>query len=201
MSTQFPAAGTRWRFTPAPALSFAHKDWLTRGGSLTRHLQSLGRVAVVVVHETVIGADDDEHGCLGVPRRTPVWSRDVLLTLDGQPVVAAHSVARLADSRTVWRAMRRLRTRPLADLLYQDTSVTRSPLVCRALPPNHRLHRIARATAAEMPLASRLWARRSVFLRHGAPLLVTEAFLPCFWRRLKHGPQLLHETPAYLETL
>lgn len=187
MSKSFSVAGTCWLIKPAPALGAEQKDWLTRGGSLTRHLQSLGRVQVVVVREHAIGAPVDEAGCLGVAPRAPLWSRDILLTLDGRPVVAAHSVTRLADSRATWQAMRRLRTRPLADLLYHDTRVTRSPLVSRALPMAHRLHRLARETGAETPLPQRLWARRSVFWRHGAPLLVTEAFLPRFWQRLRHG--------------
>lgn len=184
MSRRFHVAGNRWLDHPPPVLSPAQKDWLTRGGSLTRHLQAFGRVKVVVLNESVVGADGDEHGCLAVAPRHPLWSRDVMLTVDGSPMVVAHSVTRLAHSRSVWQAMRRLRTRPLADLLYHDTTVTRSILVCRALGRRHMLHRLAWQSGAQAPLPPRLWARRSVFQRHGAALLVTEAFLPRFWDML-----------------
>ena len=138
-------------------------------------------------------ADADQCRAIGVPLRTPMWARDVILLVDGEPVVVAHSVTPLAYSRSIWQAMRRLRTRPLADLLYHDPTVTRSMLVSCPLAPRHLLHGRARHDARD-PLVganprARLWARRSVFVRRGAPLLVTEAFLPRFWRRLEaaHG--------------
>jgi chorismate--pyruvate lyase len=193
MTFPFDVSGRRWQAVPAPALSRHHKDWLTRGGALTRHLSALGRVSVRVVAERVMPADADQCRAIGVPLRTPLWARDVILLIDDEPVVVAHSVTPLAYSRSVWQAMRRLRTRPLADLLYHDPAVTRSVLVSRPLGPRHLLHGRARHDARD-PLVgthprARLWARRSVFLRYGAPLLVTEAFLPRFWRRLASTPR------------
>ncbi|VVD94340.1 chorismate--pyruvate lyase family protein [Pandoraea terrigena] len=189
MTFRFDVGGRRWQAVPAPALSRRHKDWLTRGGALTRHLSTLGRVSVRVVAERVMPADADQCHALGVPLRTPLWARDVVLLVDGEPVVVAHSVTPLAYSRSIWQAMRRLRTRPLADLLYHDPTVTRSELVSCPLGPCHLLHGRARHDARD-PLVganprARLWARRSVFVRRGAPLLVTEAFLPRFWRHLQ----------------
>ena len=193
MTFRFDVGGRRWQAVPSPALSRRHKDWLTRGGALTRHLSTLGRVSVRVVAERVMPADADQCRAIGVPLRTPMWARDVILLVDGEPVVVAHSVTPLAYSRSIWQAMRRLRTRPLADLLYHDPTVTRSMLVSCPLAPRHLLHGRARHDARD-PLVganprARLWARRSVFVRRGAPLLVTEAFLPRFWRRLEatHG--------------
>lgn len=189
MTSRFDVRGQRWHAVPAPALSRRHKDWLTRGGALTRHLQALGQVSVQVLAERMLPADADQCRALGVALRTPLWARDVMLLVDGEPVVVAHSVTPLVNSRATWQAMRRLRTRPLADLLYHDPAVTRSVLVSRALGPRHLLHGRARHDARDPLLGeraqARLWARRSVFLRHGAPLLVTEAFLPRFWRRLQ----------------
>ncbi|VVE05743.1 Chorismate pyruvate-lyase [Pandoraea eparura] len=189
MTFRFDVSGRRWQAVPAPALSRRHKDWLTRGGALTRHLSTLGRVSVRVVAERVMPADADQCRAIGVPLRTPMWARDVILLVDGEPVVVAHSVTPLAYSRSIWQAMRRLRTRPLADLLYHDPTVTRSVLVSCPLGPRHLLHGRARHDARD-PLVganprARLWARRSVFVRRGAPLLVTEAFLPRFWRHLQ----------------
>ncbi|AJC21847.1 chorismate--pyruvate lyase family protein [Pandoraea pulmonicola] len=191
MTFRFDVSGRRWQAVPSPVLSRHHKDWLTRGGALTRHLAALGRVSVRVVAERVMPADADQCRAIGVPLRTPMWARDVILLVDGEPVVVAHSVTPLAYSRSVWQAMRRLRTRPLADLLYHDPAVSRSVLVSSPLGPRHLLHGRARHDARD-PLVganprARLWARRSVFVRHGAPLLVTEAFLPRFWRRLQAG--------------
>jgi chorismate lyase len=100
--------------------------------------------------------------------------------------VAAHSIAPVAASTGVWQAMRRLRTRPLAELLYSDSSVARSPLVSRRLTERHPLFRLAAreidAHRERCPHA--LVARRSVFERYGAPLMVTECMLPALWAHL-----------------
>lgn len=186
---RFDAADANWRETPRPGASSAQKDWLTRGGSLTAHLARLGRVTVRVTRETVAAPWADEHRALSCASRAPVWVREVVLAVDGAPFVAAHSIAPLAASKGVWQAMRRLRTRPLAELLYSDPEVTRSALVSRRVLAGHPLFSLAslalaRAHATEHAFA----ARRSVFERRGTPLMVTECMLPALWRHLDaHG--------------
>ncbi|SDH81157.1 chorismate--pyruvate lyase family protein [Paraburkholderia phenazinium] len=190
MAICFDAADAHWRVAPLPGFSRDQKDWLTRGGSLTAHLRTLGAVAVRVTRETVASPWADEHAALDVERRAPVWVREVVLSVDGTPFVAAHSIAPLAASVGVWQAMRRLRTRPLAELLYSDSSVARSALVSRRLTARHPLYRLAaREIGGAHPQA--LVARRSVFERHGAPLMVTECMLPALWSHLASGaPEL-----------
>jgi chorismate--pyruvate lyase len=183
MVIHFDAADAHWRVAPLPSFSSAQKDWLTRGGSLTAHLRTLGAVVVRVTREAVALPWADEHAALRIAPREPVWVREVVLSVDGIPFVAAHSIAPLAASVGVWQAIRRLRTRPLAELLYSDSSVARSSLVSRRLTARHALYRLAsREIAATPPHA--LVARRSVFERFGAPLMVTECMLPALWHHL-----------------
>ncbi|WP_116136109.1 chorismate--pyruvate lyase family protein [Trinickia diaoshuihuensis] len=180
---RYDAASRAWRAARRPRSTFGQNDWLTRGGSLTAHLRALGDVQVRVTREAVDCAWPDECAALRVAPRTRVWVREVVLEVDGVPFVAAHSIAPLAASRGVWQAMRRLRTRPLAELLYADSSVARSVLVSTRLAPRHPLAVLARREiAGRAPHA--LLARRSVFVRHGAPLMVTECMLPALWARL-----------------
>jgi chorismate lyase len=181
---RYDAAGRAWRAAQRPVSTFDQKDWLTRGGSLTAHLRKLGDVKVRVTREAVDCAWPDECAALRVGRRTRVWVREVVLEVDGVPVVAAHSIAPLAASRSVWQAMRRLSTRPLAELLYADSTVARSVLVSTRLAPRHPLAVLARRQIdGRAPHA--LLARRSVFVRHGAPLMVTECMLPALWAHLE----------------
>lgn len=175
-------ADSSWQPAPGAALNAAQKDWLTRGGSLTRHLATLGRVEVQVVDERVGPGWPDEMACLGLSVRTPVWVREVVLSVDGVAMVAAHSIAPLRASRGVWQAMRSLGTRPLAELLYADRTVERSMLVSRRLTARHPLHRYA-AHWVDAP-APTLLARRSIFVRGHAPLMVTECLLPALWNKL-----------------
>jgi len=102
--------------------------------------------------------------------------REVLLVADGVPVVFAHSITAPASLRGAWRALGRLGERPLTATLFGDRRVMRGPLAFRALDERHPLHRRVAELGLELP--ARLWARRSQFLRHDRPLLVTEVFLP-----------------------
>ncbi|MFM0739497.1 chorismate lyase [Paraburkholderia xenovorans] len=183
MPIRFDAADAHWRVAPLAGFSAAQKDWLTRGGSLTAHLRALGAVAVRVTREALALPWADEHAALGLAPRAPVWVREVVLSVDGVPFVAAHSVVPLAASAGVWQATRRLRTRPLAELLYSDSSVARSALVSRQLTARHPLYRLAARELGETKPHA-LLARRSVFERHGAPLMVTECMLPALWAHL-----------------
>ncbi|MCP3718028.1 chorismate lyase [Paraburkholderia sp. CNPSo 3281] len=199
MPLRFDAANAHWRVKPLPALSADQKDWLTRGGSLTAHLRTLGRVVVRVTREAVDMPWSDECDALGLAPRERAWVREIVLEVDGVPFVAAHSVTPLAASQGVWQAMRRLRTRPLAELLYSDSGVARSALVSRRVGARHPLYTLA---AREMMVAAKhaqhaFVARRSVFERAGAPLLVTECMLPALWSRLASGP-LTPETGVHL---
>ncbi len=124
-----------------------------------------------------------------VAEKAVFYNGFTLLAGDGAPFVAAHRIAPLAARKGVWQAMRRLRTRPLAELLYSDPEVTRSALVSRRVLAGHPLFSLAslalaRAHATEHAFA----ARRSVFERRGTPLMVTECMLPALWRHLDaHG--------------
>ena len=181
---RYDAASRAWRAAQRPISTFDQKDWLTRGGSLTAHLRTLGTVRVRVTREAVDCAWPDECAALRIAPRTRVWVREVVLDVDGVPFVAAHSIAPLAASRGVWQAMRRLSTRPLAELLYADSTVARSVLVSTRLAPRHPLAVLARRqVAGHVPHA--LLARRSVSVRHGAPLMVTECMLPALWAHLE----------------
>jgi chorismate--pyruvate lyase len=183
MPIRFDAADAHWRVAPLPGFSAAQKDWLTRGGSLTAHLRALGAVAVRVTREGVALPWPDETAALGLAPRAPVWVREVVLSVDGVPFVAAHSVTPRAASVGVWQATRRLRTRPLAELLYSDSSVARSSLVSRRVGARHPLYGLA-AREVDGPTPHALVARRSVFERHRAPLMVTECMLPALWAHL-----------------
>ncbi|SEU24950.1 chorismate lyase [Burkholderia cepacia] len=186
---RFDGGQAGWRETPRPGCTLDQRDWLTRGGSLTAHLARLGRVNVRVTREAVDCPWFDEPDALASSPRAPMWVREVILSVDGTPFVAAHSIAPLAASKGVWQAMRRLRTRPLAELLYSDPQVERSALVSRRVIAGHPLYALAsHALGAGVRAPHAFAARRSVFQRHGKPLMVTECMLPALWRHLDaHG--------------
>ncbi len=178
----FDSAGGGWRTTTRPALNTHQKNWLTLGGSLTAHLRTLGVVDVRVTREAVGLPWFDECDALQLAPRERVWIREVVLAINGVSCVAAHSVTPLDASVGVWQAMRRLHARPLGELLYGDVSVIRSALSSRRINARHPLYGLGAAqVTGRLPYA--FVARRSVFTRQQAPLMVTECMLPAFWER------------------
>lgn len=187
MTRQYSPHHATWLNRPPPIATPAQARWLTAPGALTARLRKLGPVTVRVVHEASEGATRDESNALGLHVHAPVWVREVVLLVNGHACVAARSVTPLADSHAGWQAVRRLRSRPLADLLYHDRSIQRSSFASAILQPAIPLHAVARQAWATSPSAQafrpRFLARRSVFVRAGRPLLVAEAFMPDFWHR------------------
>ncbi len=189
MKTPHLPAGS-WLAAAPPSLTAVQKYWLFRPGALTGGLRQLGAMRLRVLAEYREGARPDEALALEIAPGAPVWVREVLMSVDGVDCVVARSLTPLAASHAMWQGMRRLRTRPLADMLYHDSSVRRSAFVCRRLAAPVPFHRTAQAVRCAPAGVARLaslgiLARRSVFWRMGQPLLVAEGFLPGFWARAR----------------
>ena len=165
-------------------LTHAQRKWLVRTGSLTAHLGRLGQVRVEVLSQKIEDITWDEACYLGLTKRQPVWARDVLLLLDDCPVVFAHSLCALRHSHGPWKDIRQLKARPLAELLYNNRAIERTPLVSRMLKPGDGLYTRIHQALPLLSGSSYLPARRSVFLTQHAPLLVMECFLPAFRQKL-----------------
>ena len=151
--------------------------WLRDHGSLTLRIQQRS------AHFTVQGVRSglariafDESALLGIAPPQLAWSREVFLYADNQPVVFAHSACARQHLRGAWADVRGLGNKPLGALLFAHPLVERKPLHYKALHPHHPLYRSAATVLGNAP--GRLWARRSLFCLHDAPLLVTEVFLP-----------------------
>ena len=150
--------------------------WLTSRGSLTSRLVAkVGQFNLVRLIQRAQLPNVDERRELGLRDREFAIVREVLLRDGDTPLVFAHSLAARRDLRGVWRGLSRLGGRPLAEMLFHDTAVVRLPMEYRKIDARHPLYRRAREVAPFE--ATSIWARRSVFLKQGRPLLVTEVFL------------------------
>lgn len=172
---------SRWKRLP-PAHAHDARAWLVYPGSLTRRIVGrFGAMRVELVRQGLRPPHEDERRALGLPAARLVLAREVLLHAGGRAVVMARSVLARDDLDGPWRRLRTLGTRPLAVALFADPLVRRGQLAYARLDARHALHRRASALAgAGLPA---LWARRSVFVRRGRPLMVTEVFLPALLAR------------------
>ncbi|HEU0282604.1 MAG TPA: chorismate lyase [Gallionella sp.] len=151
--------------------------WLRDRGSLTQRIQQrCACFAVRGIRSGLARIALDEAALLGVAPPHLAWSREVFLYADGRPVVFAHSACARQHLRGAWSAVHSLGDKPLGALLFAHPLVERKPLHYKALCSVHPLYRRAAAVLSNPP--GRLWARRSLFYLRGAPLLVTEVFLP-----------------------
>lgn len=170
---------TRW--TRRNTWRNPERAWVGAGGSLTAWLMATGGVfRVEVLRQGRQRLHPAESRALNLPTGRPGYAREVLLRLDDQAVVFARSVTAHAASLGPWRSLRGLGTRPLADILFKRMPARRAPLAFARLSPASALRRDVVKTwrrAAGAPVRSgALPARRSVFMRAGAPLLVMEVF-------------------------
>jgi chorismate--pyruvate lyase len=151
--------------------------WLRDRGSLTQRIrQRCTHFEVHNLRSNLARIALDESALLGIAPQQLAWSREVFLYADGQPVVFAHSACARQHLRGAWSAVRGLGNKPLGALLFAHPLVARQPLHYQTLRAHHPLYRRAATVLSDPP--PRLWARRSLFYLHDAPLLVTEVFLP-----------------------
>ena len=160
-----------------PAVGGSLHAWLTAPGSLSWRIQArCAEFRVRRLRQERARPWLDETGLVGVPAGRHALVREVILANGDTPLIFAHSVTAVAHLNGPWRSLRGLGGRPLATMLFDDTRIQRRPLEYRKMNGRHPLYRRAAAVLPGLP--AELWARRSVFLFQGAPLLVTEVFLP-----------------------
>jgi chorismate lyase len=179
-------------FTPARG---GVRRWLQASGSLSARLAATGKTfSVQVLAQGRQPLTADESRALGLGGRRVGYAREVVLRVDGHAMVFARSVTAHAASVGAWRAVRGLQSRPLADVLFRRSGIARAPLAYSQIKRQSALQRHV-AKSWNMATGSGLThqglpARRSVFSRHGAALLVMEVFAaPArFWRWPAAGP-------------
>jgi chorismate--pyruvate lyase len=157
--------------------------WLRREGSLSAHVQTLGGTfAVQRLGQCVAPLLPGEARSLGVAAHTRCVVREVVLRVDGRPLVFARSLAPARSLAGPWRSLGALGNRPLAQLLFDSPLVRRGPLTAfRAGAEEdwfrHVDKRWQQATG-EAWAKGAAWGRYSIFLKAGVPLRVTEVFAP-----------------------
>ena len=154
-------------------------DWLTNRDSLTERLIAKSTTfRVQRLHQCRALCLYDEFAQLGLVRQQKVKEREVLLRCDENAVVYAHTVMALSANATQWPLFASLGNRSLGSTLFSDPLVERGALQYARLNCSHPLMKRLAALQLLEALPTSLLARRSVFKRKGANLLVTEIFLP-----------------------
>src|SRR5690606_32663685 len=147
------------------------RDWLADAGSLTRRLQRFGTFRVVPQRQMIAVPRAEEAALLGLPGRQQALIRQVLLYVDGVPVVFARSVLPLASLKGANRVLGHMAKRSLGAELFRA-------------PRAQRAQVWAAQAAVPASAGQTCWGRQSLFIKRGKPLLVAEFFLPALWSDL-----------------
>lgn len=155
---------------------------------MTAHLRRHGEVCIVVLREGPQGLWAQEVQDLGIAHG---YVREVAILVNGIPAVWARSATSACAVKGAWRALANLGNRPLAELLFEDSAIARSPLRAHRIPRHGavetHVHRAwTRGPKMDASTFVPVWARSSVFTHRGQALRVYEAFAPWFLQR--HRP-------------
>jgi chorismate lyase len=172
---------------PSPVM----RDWLSDKGSLTRKLTLHSRqFRVERLRQEQGRCLADEFRMLGLPRRSRVQEREVLLRCDEQPVVFGHTIVPIGATAADWPFFGTLGNRSLGTTLFGDPRVVQGTLQYARL---HAQHPLARRAGAALgfglgkEFSSPLFARRCLYRRKKGLLLVTELFLPALSDLTSHS--------------
>jgi chorismate--pyruvate lyase len=166
-----PDAGGWTALPPMADHSLRLRRLLAERASLTAALQRHGNTTVSVLRQRLARPDADELRLMRIRPHQLRMVREVVLRVDGMPWVFAHTVANAPGQALMRRAGRR----PLATVLFADPKVRARTLHYRHIDRRHPLFTAAAIWSPRS--AMRFVARRAVFERGAARLLVTEVFL------------------------
>jgi chorismate lyase len=150
------------------------REWLTYPGLLSARMRELfgARYELRVVRERTLQHERESAARMSCVDG-PLLVREIEILNSPTRVMFAQTCipqSTLADQP--WLAQ--LGTRSLGETLAQVSGVRRGELEFKALDAGDAVFAAVTRTQAHSPL----WARRSVFAIAGAPLLVTEVFMP-----------------------
>jgi chorismate--pyruvate lyase len=118
----------------------------------------------------------DESTALGMHPNDLAWVRCVLLQCADQNWIYARTVIPNLTAESPWGALQKLGNKPLGDVLFELPSIQRTPFefTSQALTTWPYLSKQLEPDESQ----GKGYARRSIFTQKGAPLLLTEVFLP-----------------------
>lgn len=169
-----------WAVHPRAARAPRHYwSWMADRGSMTARLKaSCSQFSVTLLRTAQARGSADACRVLGLPPRTRLLERDVLLCCDGVPVVFGHTVTAAATVRRQWPFFRRLGQVPLGSRLFTDPQVVRGSITHAGLRQESALYQRVSAHMQDQFCPQQLLARRALFTRRGSHMLVTDVFLP-----------------------
>ncbi|MDT8407439.1 MAG: chorismate lyase [Methylococcales bacterium] len=163
------------------AIPEAALSWLLESGSITQRLrhECPGRLRVEVLRQAWLRLFFSEHQLLKLNPQHRHLSREVLLYSETQAWVIARTVIPRQTLTSLRRGLDRLGNRPLGEIIFASASLKRHRSQLCQVPPGLWQPALQQRLDLQHPI----WGRRTVYLLHDKPLLISEFFLPPLWTR------------------
>lgn len=150
--------------------------WLNETGSLTKRLRSVygKNLAVQLLFHQWKPAFAEECQRLKIPHHRYQLIREVLLHIEGTPLVLARTVLPEQTIRIAHRNLSHLGTRPLGEVIFAYPDLELRQRYFSQAAPNGW----SSAVQHQFQIEQTVWGRRTLYAIHNQPLLVSEFFLP-----------------------
>ncbi len=151
------------------------RNWLRESGSLTRRLKLLceGQFNVSLQYQRWTRPTLCEQKLLGIRHGDYANIREVMLRKQEDVFVIARTVIPRQMLVGRQRHLVRLGNKPLGEVIFAVPGLQRSRFEIAVIGSGSFRHQIMRQEHREM-----IWGRRSRYLIHGKPILISEIFLP-----------------------
>ncbi|MFT5519946.1 MAG: chorismate--pyruvate lyase [Enterobacterales bacterium] len=150
-------------------------QWLSDQGSMTNRLIAAAEfpLTVKVTSSSEQDIDTEERAFLKITT-TQSYVREVLMSIDNNPWLYGRTIIPHQTLQGDGSEIKLLGDKPLGQLLFKNGLNSRQFIEVATITKNHHLYPHF-AMDGEL---ENLWARRSMFLFNGSPLLVQEVFMP-----------------------
>jgi chorismate--pyruvate lyase len=154
------------------------QKWLKTPNSLTAKLKALcPDLQVIVLSEAYEEPLLSEAQKLGIAPNQKIWIRCVILKGAGKHLIYARTLIPNLDAQNPWYELQALGNKPLGEVLFEMPNIQRSEFEFSANKLDY-WPLLINAINSEEYADKTGFARRSLFHKKGAPLLLTEVFLP-----------------------
>ena len=151
--------------------------FIFKKGSLTRFIQQRckGSFHIDLITAAWCSPMPDEIRLLSLRNHEITFIRESWLKCDNQTLVYARTVFPRKTLSGKSHKLTRLGTKPLGEILFNDSTTYRINMQYAKIPAHCELHKKA---TKDTDVTSELWGRQSLFCIKNQPLLVIEVFLP-----------------------
>jgi chorismate--pyruvate lyase len=155
------------------------EPWLYESGSLTKKLRSHfgGHLGVKLIYQRWKPAFINESRLLQLNPEHFQLIREVMLHVDGKPLVLARTILPKATIKIAQRNLSHLGARPLGEVIFAYPDLEkRQRQICYT-----QANIWSASIQSEIIKAQPVWGRRTVYAIHQQALLVAEFFLPAVY--------------------